>query len=81
VVRGDGVSARVVVHERLITLSRTASLRACVEQDPAGLVITLRQEQWPPTSGHAAVVEVPPNRLHEVASALVALAGIVGVRP
>jgi hypothetical protein len=70
-----------VVTERFIRLSRSTSLRACVEQDATGLVVTLRQEQWPRSSGHTAVVELPPNRLHEVATALVALAGVVGVRP
>jgi hypothetical protein len=81
------MTARTTVSDRLVSLDRSSSIRVRVEQDLEGrFVVTLRMERWRPgpavdgrTAG--ALIEVPPNRLHEVAVALNNVARELGIRP
>lgn len=81
------MTSRTVVSERCLGLDRSSSIRVRVEQDLAGrLVVTMRLERWRPGSAAdertlGAQLEVPPNRLHELAEVLNGTARSLGVRP
>ena len=81
------MTARTAVSERFVGLDRGSSIRLRVEQDLGGhLVVTMRMERWQPGAAVdqrtiGSQLEVPPNRLHELAEALNGVARSLGIRP
>ncbi|HKV45349.1 MAG TPA: hypothetical protein VJT32_11865 [bacterium] len=81
------MSVRAAVSERFVGIDRGSSIRLRVEQEQGGrLVVTMRMERWQASATGdqrtvGAQLEVPPNRLHELAEALNGVARSLGIRP